>query len=209
MKPAMSQEELSSREVSRRFRVNQCDVVLTWRRYRDTETVDDMSRSGHPKATAAVDGRYLRISARRNPESNVTMLNNAFRAATGRRVSTQTVRNRLHDAQLHSRRPWRDPHLTPRHHAAQYRWAQQHVEWTSQNWHQVLFTDECRIYLQPDNRRIRVCVFVTPCGGFPGRWNGVWVGFSRGFSRFPLPQVSFHYFSPHVLLILFHKPLWW
>ena len=72
-----------------------------------------MRRSGHPKATTAVDDRYLRISAQRNPESNATMLNNAFRATSGHRVSTQTVRNMLHDAQLHSQRPWRGPHLTP------------------------------------------------------------------------------------------------
>ena len=85
-----------------------------------------------------------------------TMLNNAFRAAIGRRDSTQTVRSRLHDAQLHSRRPWQGPHLTTRHHAAWYRWAQKHAEWTRQNWHQVLFTDECRICLLPDNRRRRV-----------------------------------------------------
>ena len=125
-------------------------------RYRDTGTVDDMHRSGRPKATTAVDDRSLRISSRRKPENNATMLNNAFCAATGRRVSTQTVRNRLHDVHLHSRCPWRGPHLTPRHHAAWYRWAQKHAEWTRQNWHQVLFTDECRICLQPDNRRRRV-----------------------------------------------------
>ena len=123
---------------------------------RDTGTVYDMRRSGRPKATTAVDDRYLRTSARRNPEGKSTMLNNAFCAATGRLVSTQTVRNRLHEAQLLSRRPWRGPHLTPRHHAARYRWAQQHAEWTRQNWHQVLFTDECRICLQPDNRQRRV-----------------------------------------------------
>ena len=80
-----------------------------------------MRRSGRPKATTAVDDRYLRISARMNPESNASMLNNAFCTATGRRVWTQTVRNKLHDAQLHSRRPWRVPHLTPRHHATWYR----------------------------------------------------------------------------------------
>lgn len=152
----LCQEGLSTREVSRRLRVNQSDVVRTWRRYRDTGTVDDMPRSGRPRATTVVDDRYLRIAARRNPDSNATMLNNAFRSATGRRVSTQTVRNRLHDAQLYSRRPWRGPALQPRHHAARYRWAQQHAEWTPQNWHHVLFTDECRICLQPDNRRRRV-----------------------------------------------------
>ena len=115
-----------------------------------------MRRSDRPKATTAVDDRYLQISARRNPERNATMLNNAFPAATGRRVSTQTVRNRLHDAQLRSRRPCRGPHFTPRHYEAQYRWAQQHAEWTRQNWHQVLFSDECLIRLQLDNRRRRV-----------------------------------------------------
>ena len=60
-------------------------------RYRDTETVDDMRRSDRPKDTTEIDDRYLRISARRNPKSNATMLNNAFRAAIGRRDSTQTV----------------------------------------------------------------------------------------------------------------------
>ena len=143
----LSQEGLSWREVSWRPRVNQSDVVWTCRRDRDTGTVDDMRRSGRPKASTAVDYLYLRISARRNPESNATMLNNAFSAATGRRLSTQTVRNRLHDAQLHSRRPWRGPHLTPRHHAARYRWPTK----TRQYWHHVLFIDECRIYLQPDS----------------------------------------------------------
>ena len=124
---ALCQEGLSSREVSRRLRVNQSDIVRKCRRYRDTETVDNMRRSVRPKATTAVDDRYLRILARRNSERNATMLNNAFRAATGRRVSTQTARNRLHDVQLHSRRSWRGPHLTPRHYTARYRWAQLHA----------------------------------------------------------------------------------
>ena len=152
----LCQEGLSSREVSRCLSVNQSDVVQTWRKYRDTGTVDGMRCSGCPKTTTAVDDRYLRISARRNPDGNATMLNNAFHAAKGRHVSTQTVRNRLHDAQLHSQRSWRGPHLTPMHHAARYRWAQQQAEWTRQNWHQVLFTDECSICLQTDNLRRRV-----------------------------------------------------
>ena len=31
-----------------------------------------------------------------------------------------------------------------------------HAEWIRQNWHQALFTDECLICLQPDNRLRRV-----------------------------------------------------
>ena len=39
---------------------------------------------------------------------------------------------------------------------------------------------------------------------FRGGQNGVWVGFSRGFSRFPLPQISFHHFSILISSISFH-----
>ena len=49
----------------------------------------------------------------------------------------------------------------------------------------------------------RVRVSVPPCG-FRGGRNGVWVGFSRGFSRFPLPPISFHHFSILISSISFH-----
>ena len=49
----------------------------------------------------------------------------------------------------------------------------------------------------------RVHVSVPPCG-FRGGRNGVWVGFSRGFSRFPLPPISFHHFPTLISSISFH-----
>ena len=48
----LCQEGLSTRDVSRRLGVNQSDVARTWRRYRDTGTVDDMPRSGMQWMTA-------------------------------------------------------------------------------------------------------------------------------------------------------------
>ena len=54
----------------------------------------------------------------------------------------------------------------------------------------------------------RVCGSVTPCGFHVGR-NWDWVGFSRGFSRFPLPQISFHNFSTLISSISFHLIFFW
>ena len=70
----------------------------------------------------------------------------------------------------------------------------EHMQATS--WHKRLGAR-----LPPLGSRVRVSV--TPCG-FRGGWNGVWVGFSRGFSRFPLPQISFHLFSTLIASISFH-----
>ncbi|GFX72130.1 HTH_Tnp_Tc3_2 domain-containing protein [Trichonephila clavipes] len=46
--------------------------------------------------------------------------------ATGRRMSSQTVRNRLHEGGLYARRPMVCIPLTPRHRAARRRWAAEH-----------------------------------------------------------------------------------
>ena len=53
-----------------------------------------------------------------------------------------------------------------------------------------------------------VRVSVTSCGFCCG-WNGVWVGLSLGFSRFPLAQISFHHFFTLISFISFHQHLWW
>ena len=118
-------------------------------RYRDTGTVNDMRRSGCPKATTAVDNRYLWISAQRNPESNATMLNNAFCLATGHRDLTQLYEIGCMIPDVHGEvHIW---HLDTMQRGTDG--AQKHAEWTCQNRHQVLFTDECCMCLQPDNHR--------------------------------------------------------
>ncbi|GFU96255.1 HTH_Tnp_Tc3_2 domain-containing protein [Trichonephila clavipes] len=76
--------------------------------------------------------------------------------ATGRRVSSQTVRNRLHEGGLYARRPMVCIPLTPRHRAARRSWAAEHRDWEQHDWSQVLFTDESRFSLECDTRRVLV-----------------------------------------------------
>ena len=109
----LSQEGLSSREVSRCLWVNQSDVVRTWG---GTE-IQELSMTCVALAAqrlllqlmTATYGFQLGGTLKAMPPCWIML----FCAATRRHVLTQTVQNRLHDAQLHSRRPWRGPHLTP------------------------------------------------------------------------------------------------
>ncbi|GFW27357.1 hypothetical protein TNCV_2832571 [Trichonephila clavipes] len=55
------------------------------------------------------------LRARRNRTENATQLQRQLLLATGRRVSSQTVRNRLHEGGLYARRPMVCIPLTPRH----------------------------------------------------------------------------------------------
>ncbi|GFT93628.1 transposable element Tcb2 transposase [Trichonephila clavipes] len=72
----------------------------------------------------------------------------------GTTVSTQTVRNRLHGVGLYARRPMVCVRLTSRHRRDRREWATEHVNWRRNEWSNVLFSDESRFSVHPDNRRI-------------------------------------------------------
>ncbi|GFU62067.1 transposable element Tcb2 transposase [Trichonephila clavipes] len=85
---------------------------------------------------------------------NGTLLQQHLRVATGTTVSTQTVQNWLHGVGLYARRPMVCVRLTSRHRRDHREWATEHVNWRRNEWCNVLFSDESRFSVHPDNRRI-------------------------------------------------------
>ncbi|GFW90187.1 transposable element Tcb2 transposase [Trichonephila clavipes] len=94
------------------------------------------------------------LTARRHRNMNATLLQQHLRSATGTTVSTQTVRNRLHGVGLYAHRPMVCVRLTSRHRRDRREWATEHVNWRRNEWSNVLFSDESRFSVHPDNRRI-------------------------------------------------------
>ena len=129
----LREEGLSIRDVARRLHRSQSDVVWTWNRFQLTGSVEDVHRTSCPHSTGAQDDRYLCLLSRKNSGLSAPGLNSVFDEATGRCVSHQTLRRRLHDANPHSWRPWWEPRRTPQHHGLRYWWARNHVEWTPQD----------------------------------------------------------------------------
>ncbi|GFS88916.1 transposable element Tcb2 transposase [Trichonephila clavipes] len=131
-------------------------VVRLWNRFQETGNVRRQPGAGRPRATTSTDDRYIQLTARRNRTENATQLQRQLLLATGRMVSSQTVRNRLHEGGLYARRPMVCIPLTSRHRAARRRWAAEHRDWEQHDWSQVLFTDESRFSLECDTRRVLV-----------------------------------------------------
>ncbi|GFU42771.1 HTH_Tnp_Tc3_2 domain-containing protein [Trichonephila clavipes] len=88
-------------------------VARLWNRFQETGNV-----RRRPGATTSTDDQYIQLTACRNRTENATQLQRQLLLATGpRRVSSQTVRNRLHEGGLYARRPMVCIPLTPRHRA--------------------------------------------------------------------------------------------
>lgn len=146
----------TQRHVARQMGVSQSCIRNVWNRYQTTQRYQRRPGSGRGRVTSAADDRYLTLMVRRNPFQPARVTQNQFRQATGIAVSTQTVRNRLHEAQMFARRPHVVTRMTDAHRRARLAWARQHVRWNADRWSRVLFTDESRFSVDHPDGRIRV-----------------------------------------------------
>ena len=71
----------------------------------------------------------------------------------GLRISTNRVRNRLHEFELNSRRPSIRVPLMRQHMQDRLDFTRTHVRWTIRVWTPVLFTNESRFCLNFTDRR--------------------------------------------------------
>lgn len=175
-------------DVARELGTTQSVISRLLARYRDHGDVSER-HTGRTRATTSRQDRFLELTARR--ESNITApelqirLQRAYQVS----VSADTVRRRLHEANLRSRRPVRVVNLSRGNREARYSWAQQHVGWSNDDWANVLFSDESRFGIYPDSRRTRVwrepgnrarLNNLQPTHSYQGGTIMVWGGISLG-----------------------------
>lgn len=131
-------------------------IQNVWDRFQETGSVARRPGSGRVRATTAQEDRYIRLSARRERSVTARKLQNRLRLTTGTRVSDQTIRNRLHEDQQRSRRRVVRIPLSRVQRGNRLSFCREHSDWSMNQWGMVLFTDECKVKLCSDDRRIRV-----------------------------------------------------
>ena len=74
--------------------------------------------------------------------SLVATLTTEFQTATGRNVSTRTVRRELHEMCFHDRAAAHKPKITMRNAKRRVEWCKARRHWTPEQWKRVLWSDE-------------------------------------------------------------------
>ncbi|GFV60421.1 transposable element Tcb2 transposase [Trichonephila clavipes] len=127
-------------------------VILN--RFLETGSAGRRPGQGSRRATTPNEDHYLVLTARSHRNKNAIYLQQHLHSATGTTVSTQTVRNWTHGVDLYARRPMVCVRLTSRHNCNHREWATEHVNWRRNEWSNVLFSNESRFSVHPNNRRI-------------------------------------------------------
>lgn len=109
------------------------------------------------QTSARADRRLLRL-VRGNRTLPATLLRLLWdtRGHNGQLLTSQTVRRRILETGLRSRRMRKRLRLSPAHVVARERWAMQRVHWRLQQWRRVVFSDESRFNLFRSDGRVRV-----------------------------------------------------
>ncbi|KAL1493686.1 hypothetical protein ABEB36_009381 [Hypothenemus hampei] len=142
-------------DVANAIGTSQSVISRLFARYRETGAISERHPGRHRITTRNQD-RFLQMTARRIPTVTAPELQRQLQQAHGIALSSRTVINRLHEANLRSRRPLRVQPLRRGNRGARLIWAQEHVLWNNFQWASVLFTDESRFGIHPDSRRVRI-----------------------------------------------------
>ncbi len=153
----MLEAGMSLRAVGRHFGRSHTTIA---RLLKKTNTKGSVSHAGAGAArhtTPRADRRLLRL-VRGNPTLPATLLRLIWdeRSRRGNILSAGTIRSRLREQGLRSRKMRKRPKLSPAHVAWREKWAMQRVHWRVQQWRRIIFTDESRFHLFRNDGRIRV-----------------------------------------------------
>jgi transposase len=119
-------------------------VFKLYKKFEVLGQVTDKKRIGRKKITSVQTDRLMTraiMKDRRKTSKDIA----ADLNESGVRVSSRTVRRRLWQAGLKAKTPRKKPFLNLKQRRKRIAWAKEHLNWTTDQWKKVIFSDESRI----------------------------------------------------------------
>lgn len=141
------QQGMTHEQLSRQFGVGKSTITKFLSRWQVQGDVQKKKNSGRPRVTSKlVDRNIVRLS-RDNPR--LTAVDITRELSIGNEVfpSIRTVRRRLQAAGLNGRRPVKKPLISAKNRKARVEFAKEHLEWTADQWKNIIWSDESKFSL--------------------------------------------------------------
>ncbi|GFT03919.1 uncharacterized protein TNCV_1730831 [Trichonephila clavipes] len=146
----------SNRRIGRHLGRSDMVVARCWQQWITEGRVYRRGGSGRPRNTNDREDRAIRRVATSAPTTSLASIQRHLPPSRHPVPSRETIRRRLTEVGLRSRRPLRRLPLTPHHRQCQLDFCRPRATWSVTDWRRVIFSDESRFSLSADDHRIRV-----------------------------------------------------
>jgi transposase len=148
----------SYRETADMTNVSKSQVNYLWNKFNETGQTKDRRRSGRPKKLQERDKREILREVARNPMQSIPQIKEHYNSTRNaqNQIQNMTISRLLTENHLISRRVSKKWKISPKNMKLRVKWAKDHLNWSSENWQRVFFTDESRIQNHSGIKRIRI-----------------------------------------------------
>jgi hypothetical protein len=146
----------SNRRIGRHLGRSDMVVARCWQQWITEGRVYRRGGSGRPRNTNDREDRAIRRVATSAPTTSLASIQRHLPPSRHPVPSRETIRRRLTEVGLRSRRPLRRLPLTPHHRQCRLDFCQPRATWSVTDWRRVIFSDESRFSLSADDHRTRV-----------------------------------------------------
>ena len=151
----MFQAGMTQTEIANHFNCSRMTIYRLLVRVRAAGT-SDRRRSGRPRETTLRQDRHVTLIHLHNRFVTAVDTTRRTLGICNNRISDQTVRNRLRQSGLRSRRPLKGMELKRRHRIARLQWTRARLRRRRNTWQKILFSDESKFNLKFSDGRVRI-----------------------------------------------------
>ncbi|GFT96531.1 transposable element Tcb2 transposase [Trichonephila clavipes] len=141
----------SNRRIGRHLGRSDMVVARCWQQWITEGRVYRRGGSGRPRNTNDREDRAIRRVATSAPTTSLASIQRHLPPSRHPVPSRETIRRRLTEVGLRSRRPLRRLPLTPHHRQCRLDFCRPRATWSVTDWRRVIFSDESRFSLSADD----------------------------------------------------------
>ncbi|GFU64623.1 HTH_Tnp_Tc3_2 domain-containing protein [Trichonephila clavipes] len=143
----------SNRRIGRHLGRSDMVVARCWQQWITEGRVYRRGGSGRPRNTNDREDRAIKRVATSAPTTSLASIQRHLPPSRHPVPSRETIRRRLTEVGLRSRRPLRRLPLTPHHRQCRLDFCRPRATWSVTDWRRVIFSDESRFSLSADDHR--------------------------------------------------------
>lgn len=188
---ALHDAGLNQVQISKQLKVSRCCVQNAIKKFKQLGIYKDLKHTGRPKKINGRDLRHLKRLVTGDARLSASRITSDLNSSLVKPVSIFTVRRYLKDLGYEYVVKIKKQWLSTSHREKRVLWCQEHLNWTIDQWKNVIFSDEstfyvlkrknlCKIWRLEKEKLLPECLELanTGDGGKLGVWGGI-CGFGK------------------------------